>query len=174
MRLKKYDLRRIILIWFWISTITLCVGACVQCSCHACVQAVMLTCLPKCTMCFYSTTKCTFLCVWLSRPDMQEFKHELYIAKQQPCSGPCSQTNNGQHDNSIMKRATWPPQSRGAVTPCICIWKMSGLIAALLAVADIKKMNLLFFYGRPEVHLANRSQILCKCKSYNWITRTSL
>lgn len=38
-----------------------------------------------------------------SPPDMQEFQHELYIATQQPPSGPGSQTNNGQHDNSIMK-----------------------------------------------------------------------
>lgn len=43
------------------------------------------------------------LCVSLSRPDMQEFEHELYIATQQPSSEPSSQTNNGQHDNSIMK-----------------------------------------------------------------------
>lgn len=39
----------------------------------------------------------------LPQPDMQEFQHELYIATQQPPSGPGSQTNNGQHDNSIMK-----------------------------------------------------------------------
>lgn len=47
-------------------------------------------------------------------PDTLEFQHELYIATQQPCSEPSSQTNNGQHDNSIMKWATWPPLSLGS------------------------------------------------------------
>ena len=75
----------------------------------------------------------------LSRSDMQEFEHELYIATQQPSSGPCSQTNNGQHDNSIMKWATWPPPSRGAVTLDICISMMPGLMVAPLGAADIKK-----------------------------------
>lgn len=52
---------------------------------------------PLCLSLFLS------LCVSLSRPDMQEFEHELYIATQQPSSEPSSQTNNGQHDNRIMK-----------------------------------------------------------------------
>lgn len=75
----------------------------------------------------------------LSRPDMQEFEHELYIATQQPSSEPFSQTNNGQHDNSIMKWATWPPPSRGAVTLGICISMMPGLMVAPLAAEDTKK-----------------------------------
>lgn len=102
------------------------------------------------TMCFWQTTKSTSeislslslslsVCASLARPDMQEFEHELYIATQQPSSELCSQTNNGQHDNSIMKWATWPPPSRGAVTLDICISMMPGLMVAPLRAADIKK-----------------------------------
>lgn len=127
-----------------------------------CVQAFTHThtSLPKYTMCFENTTKCTFdiaVCVCPSHPDMQEFEHELYIATQQPSSGPCSQTNNGQHDNSIMKWATWPPPSRGAVTLDICISKMLGLIVAPLTGADIKKWINYFSQATRSTSLCGRN-----------------
>lgn len=130
-----------VLFWFWIPNLTLlflCANSHTQPHTHACLYTQCAS-VTQQTPPSASLSPCLCVCVCVPRPpDMQEFEHELYIATQQPSSEPCSQTNNGQHDNSIMKWATWPSSCRGAVTLDICISMMPGLMVVPLRAAHIK------------------------------------